>query len=447
MPERHNASSPSCENGIPEPAIVQPGGILQGTYRPPGDKSISHRAVILGALAEGVSRFSGFLAAEDCLRTVDFFKALGVPITVDLGRGEIEISGGGLHALKPQEGIREIYLGNSGTSMRLLLGVLAGQPFEMTLTGDVSLSKRPMRRVTVPLKQMGAQIKGPEQENFAPLRVRGGRLKGITFENKLASAQVKSALMLAGLYAEGQTCITEPFASRDHTERFFTAAGADFRRTGDQVVVRKTNRLKPLSLGIPGDISSAAFFLTAAAMTPGSDLRIENVGMNPLRTGILDVLQRMGASITLHVEREMPEPVGTIRVQGSRLRGTRIVRAEIPRLIDELPILVIAMALAEGESLISGAEELRVKETDRIRSMVQNIRAVGGDADELPDGCILRGVPRFQGGAVDSFGDHRTAMSFAVAALHSETPVRISGTGCIATSFPSFFSDLARLRA
>lgn len=424
--------------------VLPGGGVLKGLFVPPGDKSISHRAVMFGALAEGESVYSHFLEAEDCLHTVSAFLALGVPIEVDRGKGNLRIQGVGLRGLK--QPAKEIYLGNSGTSIRLLLGILAGQKLEAVLTGDPSLSTRPMKRVTQPLKQMGAQIKGQDNANFPPLTLRGGKLKAIEFENTLASAQVKSAILFAGLQAEGVTKILEPLPSRDHTERFLEASGAPFSRSGKVLSIRKTDRLRPISGKIAGDISAAAFFIVGAALCPGSELEVQDVCLNPTRTGFLEVLKRMGADIKVQTKEIIPEPLGNIRIRGSLLKGARVAPEEIPGLIDELPILMIAMALAEGESLVAGASELRVKETDRLHSMVTNLKAVGGEAEELPDGCLIRGVPEFRGGGIQSFQDHRTAMSFAIAALKSRGIVSIDDTGCVATSFPNFFETLEGLK-
>lgn len=419
-------------------------GKIRGTFVPPGDKSISHRAVMFGALAEGTSSFTHFLEAEDCLHTLQAFQAMGIAAEHRPGSGEMTVHGKGLRGLTAPSA--ELYLGNSGTSMRLMLGILSGQRFECTLGGDPSLSSRPMKRVTQPLKQMGAQIKGKDQGNFAPLTIHGGRLKAIDFENVLASAQVKSALLFAGLYAEGETRIREPRSSRDHTEKLLTAAGADFSQEGHVLAVRPTQKLTPVSFTIPGDFSAAAFFIAAAAMIPGSELLVHNVGLNPLRTGMLDVLQRMGARVEVSETSAFPESCGQIRVEGRRLRGTRITASEIPGLIDELPVLMTAMALSEGESLISGAEELRVKETDRIMSMVTNLNLLGGKLRELPDGCVIEGIEKFHGGDVQSYGDHRTAMCMAIASLVCSGEIVIRDTDCVATSFPGFFAEFERLR-
>lgn len=423
--------------------ITRPGK-LEGEFFPPGDKSISHRAIMFGALSKGTSTYTHFLQGEDCLHTMQAFQAMGIDIRLDESTGTVVVHGKGVNGLK--DPARELYLGNSGTSTRLLLGILAGQRFEVTLSGDPSLSSRPMRRVTDPLKKMGAQIKGRDNGNYAPLTIRGGKLQGIDFENKLASAQVKSAILFAGLYAEGQTRVHEPLLSRDHTERFLAASGAKYKKEGDWIIVEKSE-LNAMDGKIPGDISAAAFFMVGAAMTPGSDVTIRNVCLNPTRTGIIAVLQRMGAKLEVRETAKEPEPLGDIHISGTRLKGTGITKQEIPSLIDELPVIMVAMALAEGESLISGAEELRVKETDRIHSMVTNLKKVGGDIDELPDGCVLRGVERLKGGTqVESFADHRTAMSMAIATLVMDGDLTIEDTACVATSFPTFFKDFERLK-
>lgn len=418
-------------------------GHFRGVCSPPGDKSISHRALLFGALADGESQYENFLEADDCLHTLGALRQMGVTIEHQKGSGRILVQGKGIRGFTAPA--RELYLGNSGTSMRLMLGILAGQKFEVVVSGDPSLSNRPMRRVTDPLKRMGAQIKGREDANFAPLTIRGGRLHGIDFDNKLSSAQVKSALLFAGMYADGKTVIRETVPSRDHTERFLEAAGARFHKKGDQLIVEQTERLSPFRTRIAGDISSAAFFIVGAAMTEGSEVTLRDVGLNPTRTGVLEVLKRMGAQIETQVTQTVPEPMGDILVRGGRLHGTGITHHEIPSLIDELPVLMVAMALAEGESLISGAAELRVKETDRIRSMVQNLKAIGASIEELPDGSLVRGVDGFHGAAVPSFGDHRTAMSMGVASLAAKGAITVQETDCIATSYPSFMDHFHQL--
>lgn len=429
---------------LPNSITLKGGGSLQGEYEPPGDKSVSHRAVMFGALSQGKSRFTNFLEADDTLRTIQAFRSLGISISLDSSSRVIEIEGKGLAGLKAPTGV--LGLGNSGTTMRLLLGILAGQRFEAVLTGDDSLCSRPMRRVTKPLKQMGAQIKGRDDANFAPITIRGGGLKGVDLENTLASAQVKSAILLAGLYAEGKTRVREKISSRDHTERFLKAVGAPFRLEGEWLCVEKAKELKPLEARLPGDFSSAAFFITAAAMREGFELRVKNVGLNPTRTGLLRILKRMGASLEERVEEEGLEPMGEIWVKGRRLRGVRVAAAEIPSVIDELPVLMVACSLAQGESLISGASELRVKETDRIHSMAAGLNALGGKVKELPDGCLIEGVTAFGGGRVTSFGDHRTAMALAVASLAAREEITVEGVEPVATSYPEFFKNFESLK-
>ncbi|OGW82012.1 MAG: 3-phosphoshikimate 1-carboxyvinyltransferase [Omnitrophica bacterium RIFCSPLOWO2_12_FULL_44_17] len=423
--------------------IAKPASKVSGEYLPPGDKSISHRLVMLGSLAEGTSVFTHFLEADDCLRTIKAFEAMGV--SFKKSEGKLFVNGIGVRKLNPPKS--PLDLGNSGTTMRLLLGILAGQNFEVTLTGDASLTKRPMRRVTEPLRQMGAQITGTEDGNFAPLTIKGGKLTGIHWVNQIASAQVKSAILLAGLNADGETSVEESIPSRDHTERLLTRFGVPVERHDRKITVRKAEALKPFQFQVPGDISSAAFFMVAAAITPGSDVVIKNVGLNPSRSGIIDILKAMGADISVEMTQDRGEPMGDIHMRGldKRLQAVIINKEWIPNLIDELPILMIACALAEGRSVIRGAKELRVKETDRINSMAQGLKAIGGKVQPTEDGCIINGVSRFQGGAISSFGDHRTAMSFAIAALQSEKEILIQDTDCIMTSYPGFEADLAKL--
>ncbi len=415
---------------------------IRGVYTPPGDKSISHRAAMIASLSKGVSRISNFLTAEDCLHTVQGLQALGVHIRV--GKNEVEVRGVGLQGLNPPE--KEIYLGNSGTSMRLLAGILAGQPFETVLTGDASLTKRPMKRVTQPLQEMGAEISGPDDANFPPLKIKGGKLHGIFFDNKLSSAQVKSALMFAGLYAEGETVIREKILSRDHTEKIFKLFRADFEQSEDSVIVRPTKKLIGLDFRIPSDPSSAAFFIVAAIHSDDSFLTVKDTCLNPTRTGFLEVLKRMGAKIELKVNESDYEPTGEIKCFTSFLRGTTITGKMIPRLIDELPILMVAAAMASGETVIRGAQELRVKETDRIKAMCENLRILGVEVTENEDGCVIHGRAFIRGGKVKSYGDHRTAMSMAVAGLLSQDGVEIEDVDCVATSYPGFFDDLAAVQ-
>jgi len=422
---------------------ILPAKKLQGILSLPGDKSIAHRAVMLAALAEGESRIENFLQAGDCLSTVKAFQGMGISIEVSSGN-TATIKGKGMHGLSQPK--RELYLGNSGTTTRLLLGILAGQPFIATLSGDESLSRRPMKRVTDPLREMGAKIQGPQDGNLLPLTIKGGELHGIEFRNEIASAQVKSAILLAGLYADGETKVKEPLHSRDHTERMLALFGANFKKRGNVCVVKKTEKLKPQTLCVPCDISSAAFFIIAALLVPGSDVVVRNVILNPTRTGFLGVLEKMGAQFTYENVRQDWEPVGDIRVRHCPLQAVRITKKMVPSLIDELPVLMVACALASGKSEIRGAEELRVKETDRIHAMCANLGRLGVKVKEKPDGCVIEGREGFPAGEVDSFTDHRIAMSMAVAALRASGEVKILGSETVAISYPRFFEDLDSLR-
>ncbi len=414
---------------------VRPGGALQGTLRVPGDKSISHRSIMLGSLAEGTTHVSGFLEGEDSLATLRAFRAMGVEIEGP-DNGKVVIHGVGMQGLKaPQQ---PLDLGNSGTSMRLLSGLLSGQAFDSTLVGDSSLSSRPMRRVTDPLALMGAEI-GATEKGTAPLMIHGGKvLKGIHYPMPVASAQVKSSLLLAGLYAEGETCVTEPAPTRDHTERMLRGFGYSVTRAGDRICLRGGGKLTACDLDVPADISSAAFFLVGASITPGSDLLLEHVGMNPTRDGVITILRLMGADIEVRNERDVGgEPVADLRVRSAPLKGIRIPEDQVPLAIDEFPALFIAAACAEGETLLAGAEELRVKESDRIQVMVDGLKALGVDAEAREDGALIRGGA-ISGGEVDSHGDHRIAMSFAMAALRAEGEIRILDCANVNTSFPGF---------
>jgi 3-phosphoshikimate 1-carboxyvinyltransferase len=419
---------------------ARPGGRMQGDIRVPGDKSISHRSVMLGSLAEGVTEVSGFLQAEDCLATMAAFRAMGVEIEGPT-EGRLRIHGVGLHGLKPPAA--PLDLGNSGTSMRLLSGLLAGQAFDTTLTGDASLVRRPMRRVTEPLRAMGARIDTTEA-GTAPLRIAGGsRLKGIDYAMPVASAQVKSCLLLAGLYAEGKTCVTEPAPTRDHTERMLAGFGYPVARDGNRVCIQSGGKLSATRIDVPADISSAAFFMIGAAISPGSDVFLRHVGINPTRTGVIEILREMGADIEILAPREVGgEPVADLRIRYRELRGIRIPEHTVPLAIDEFPALFIAAACATGETVLTGAEELRVKESDRIQAMADGLTTLGIDARPTPDGMVIRGGS-FRGGAVDSRGDHRIAMSFSIAALRAPIPIEIHDCANVATSFPNFV-ELAR---
>ena len=421
--------------------VAEPGGALRGRLRVPGDKSISHRAIMLGALADGVTAIGGFLEGEDCLATLRAFRAMGVHIDGP-ERGQVTVHGVGLRGLRAPDG--PLDMGNSGTSMRLMSGILAGQAFDSVLTGDASLTRRPMRRVTEPLARMGARIESAEK-GTAPLRVRGGqRLTGIDYSMPVASAQVKSCLLLAGLYAEGATRITEPAPTRDHTERMLEGFGYPLAREGDHTVaVTGGGCLSGTEIDVPADMSSAAFFLVGASIAPGSDLVLEHVGVNPTRTGAIDILRLMGADIEL-LNRRLAggEPVADLRVRHVPLRGVRIPAELVPLAIDEFPALFVAAACAEGETVLAGAEELRVKESDRIQVMADGLAALGIAAAPTPDGIVIRGGA-LSGGTVDSRGDHRIAMSFAIAALRAKSSIRIRDCANVRTSFPGF-ATLAR---
>jgi 3-phosphoshikimate 1-carboxyvinyltransferase len=414
---------------------VRPGGALHGRLRVPGDKSISHRSVMLGALAEGVTEVSGFLEGEDSLATLRAFQQMGVEIAGP-SAGRVTIHGVGLRGLRPPAA--PLDLGNSGTSMRLMAGLLAGQGFGCTLIGDASLSSRPMRRVTEPLARMGARIEATER-GTAPLHIRPvAALQGIHYDMPVASAQVKSSLLLAGLYADGETCVTEPAPTRDHTERMLAGFGYAVRREGNRACVRGGGRLTACAIDVPADISSAAFFLVGASIAPGSDLILEHVGLNPTRTGVLAILRQMGADIDVLNERNVGgEPVGDLRVRAAPLRGIRIPEDQVPLAIDEFPALFVAAACAEGETVLTGAEELRVKESDRIQVMADGLVALGVDARPTPDGIVIRGGA-VGSGRIASHGDHRIAMSFAMAALRAGGPIDIDDCANVNTSFPGF---------
>ena len=421
--------------------VAEPGGALRGRIRVPGDKSISHRAIMLGALADGATAIDGFLEGEDCLATLRAFRAMGVGIDGP-DRGRVTVQGVGLRGLRAPDG--PLDMGNSGTSMRLMSGILAGQAFDTVLTGDASLTRRPMRRVTEPLARMGARIDGTER-GTAPLRIRGGqRLTGIDYPLPVASAQVKSCLLLAGLYAEGVTRITEPAPTRDHTERMLEGFGYPLAREGSRTVaVTGRGRLTGTEIDVPADISSAAFFLVGASIAPGSDLVLEHVGVNPTRTGAIDILRLMGADIEwLNPRLAGGEPVADLRVRHAPLHGIRIPAELVPLAIDEFPALFVAAACAEGETVLTGAEELRVKESDRIQVMADGLAALGIAAAPTPDGIVIRGGA-LSGGTVDSHGDHRIAMSFAVAALRARGSIQIGDCANVNTSFPGF-AALAR---
>jgi len=415
--------------------LAQPGGRLSGRVRVPGDKSISHRSIMLGSLAEGTTEVEGFLEGEDALATIQAFRDMGVVIEGP-HHGRVTVHGVGLHGLKPAPG--PIYLGNSGTSMRLLSGLLAAQPFDSTLTGDASLTKRPMNRVAKPLREMGAVIE-TAAEGRPPLTIKGGqKLTGMHYDMPMASAQVKSCLLLAGLYAAGETSVTEPAPTRDHTERMLRGFGYPVDVEGSTAKVESGHKLSATNIEVPADISSAAFFLVAASIAEGSEIVLEHVGINPTRTGVIDILKLMGADITLENQREVGgEPVADLRVRSARLKGIDIPEDLVPLAIDEFPVLFVAAANAEGRTVLRGAEELRVKESDRIQVMADGLLALGVKCEPTPDGIIIDGGA-YGGGEVWSHGDHRIAMSFSVASLRASAPIRIHDCANVATSFPNF---------
>jgi len=417
---------------------------LRGDIAVPGDKSVSHRAVILGSLASGTTRVHGFLESEDCLNTVRAFGQMGVGMNRP-APGEIEIDGVGLDGLSEPGDVMDV--GNSGTGIRLISGVLAGQPFYSVITGDESVRSRPMGRITNPLRQMGAQILGRDGGSKAPLSIVGGSLRPIRYHSPVASAQVKSAVLLAGLFAEGETSITEPALSRNHTELMLRAFGACVRTEGTTAAVVGRPNLQAQDLRVPADISSAAYFLVAALIVPDSEVTIRNVGINPTRTGILDALRAMGGDIALSRERtEAGEPVADITARTSDLRGTEVRGDLIPRLIDEIPILAVAASVASGETIIADAAELRVKESDRIAAAARELSKLGARIEEQQDGMVIHGGAELVGAECDSGGDHRIAMSCAIAGLAARGETIVRDTECIHTSFPGFEEILGAFR-
>lgn len=425
--------------------LVKPARSLHGTVSVPGDKSVSHRAVMLGALAEGDTIIENFLPGEDCRATVACFQKLGVEITWT-GQNSLRVQGNGLDGLREPEDVLDA--GNSGTTLRLLLGIIAAQPFFSVLNGDASLRRRPMVRVVDPLILMGARIEGRQGGNLAPLAVRGGGLKSLHYTSAVASAQVKSAILLAGLYADGVTGVTEPHRSRDHTERMLKYFGAKMDVSGTTVQLAGRPRLLGKRVDVPGDLSSAAFLMVAAASLPGSDLTLTRVGINPTRSGIIDALTDMGASIELLNPREEDgEPVAEIRIRYTeRLKGIVVGGEIIPRLIDEIPALAVAAALAGGRTEIRDAAELRVKESNRIFSVAEMLASFGATVEELPDGLLIKGRQSLRGCACQSHGDHRIALAGAVAGLLAEGETTVLGAECIDVSFPGFTGVLGKIR-
>lgn len=424
-------------------AVIKPSGRLRGEITVPGDKSISHRSVMLGSIAKGDTRISGFLTGEDCLSTIDCFKKLGIDIEVN--GTDVTVHGKGLKGLSaPAE---TLDVGNSGTTLRLMSGILSAQPFTTRLTGDSSIQKRPMGRVASPLGLMGAKITSENEKMTAPLTIEGQKLHGIDYTLPVASAQVKSALILAGLYADGETRITEPEATRDHTEIMLNYLGADIRKEGDTIVVRPAAELKGKDITVPGDISSAAYFIAAALISKDSEVLIKNVGVNPTRTGIITAFKAMGGNIELTNERTVcGEPVADILVRSSRLHGVVIKGAIIPKLIDEIPVIAAAACYASGETVIADAAELRVKESDRIKTMAAELGRMGATVIQTDDGMIILGGIPLHGAVCESYNDHRVAMSVAVAALGAKGETQIKDCGCVDISFPGYFDALMSLR-
>jgi len=425
-----------------ESIIVNKNKQLKGIIYPPGDKSISHRAIIFGSLARGKSKVSNFCPGDDTLNTLKAFQSLG--ITIEGSGPEYTIWGKGLKGLKEPRDI--IDAGNSGTTTRLLTGLLGGQNFFSVITGDASLRKRPMKRVTEPLRAMGAKIDGREGGDCAPLAIRGGNLRSITYHTPVASAQIKSAILLAGLYADGVTEVIEPVLSRDHTERMLKALGAHVETKNTMVRVQGFSELEAFSLFVPGDISAAAFFVVGGAIIPDSEVIIRDVGINPLRTGILDVLKNMGADIKIEeIKEEGGEKRADIIVKSSLLKAVEISGELIPRTIDELPILAVAASQAEGTTIIRDAKELRVKETDRIKAMAEGLRRFGVQVEEFEDGMAITGPQKLKGTRVSSYKDHRVAMAFIIAGLTASGETIVEDTALIATSFPNFMELLDSL--
>ena len=409
-----------------------------GQIKVPGDKSISHRAVMLGSLANGVTEISGFLKGADCLSTIDCFRKMGIDI--DINGENVTVHGNGLRGLKKPDEM--LYTGNSGTTTRLLCGILAGQNFDTSITGDASIQKRPMGRVVQPLSMMGAKI----ENEYCPLYITGTKLHGIDYKMPVASAQVKTAIILAGLYADGETVIHEIEKSRDHTELMLSAMGADLTVDNLDITVKPTNDLTAFNVDVPGDISSAAFFLVLGAIMPNSQITVTNVGINPTRTGIIDVLKDMGADITLeNVHTSAGETVADITVRSSSLKGTTVGGDIIPRLIDELPIIAVAAVFANGQTVIKDAQELKVKETNRNRAVVDEFNKCGIDITETDDGMIINGGKSIHGADFKTYGDHRMAMSLTVLAQLADGESTLDDSDCACVSYPTFFDDFYKL--
>lgn len=418
-------------------------GGLSGEITVPGDKSISHRSIMLGSLAKGTTEVNGFLQGADCLSTIECFRKMGVEIT-NKGDGTVIICGRGLRGLLPPDDTLDV--GNSGTTTRLMSGILAAQGFSSRINGDASIQKRPMKRIITPLAMMGADIKSETGNDCAPLVINGRLLKGINYASPVASAQVKSAILFAGLYAEGTTTVTEPALSRNHTELMFKEFGVDIKAEGKVVTVVPARELFARKINVPGDISSAAYFMVAAAITPNSCVTVKNVGINPTRDGIIRVMKMMGADIEVEkTTADIGEPTADITVKASELKGCVIEGDIIPTLIDEIPAIAVLACFAEGETIIRDARELKVKESNRIDVMVSNLFAMGADIEATDDGMIIKGGKSLHGAVIDSKLDHRIAMSFTVAALNADGETDISGAECVDISYPDFYGDLGKL--
>ncbi len=424
-------------------------GPLRGEITIPGDKSISHRSVMFGALSKGTTYIQGFLNGADCLSTIDCFRRLGVSISLSEDSHEVKVCGKGLHGLSPLTDPVRLYTGNSGTTTRILSGILAPQPFQSILSGDDSIARRPMKRIMDPLTAMGADILSVQGNGCAPLQISGRPLKGITWHSPVASAQVKSAILCAGLYAEGETAVIEPALSRDHTERMLSGFGASVETApcqgGYRSAIKPCQELYARDVLVPGDISSAAYFIAAALLVPGSEILIKNVGINPTRAGILKVAEAMGGSIKYLNRKDTDEPVADLLVSCSPLRGTVIEGDIIPTLIDEIPVLAVMAACAEGRTVIRDAAELKVKESDRIATVTENLQAMGADVVPAPDGMIIEGGKPLTGAVIKTYADHRLAMSFAVAGLVSRGEVLLDDEKCADVSYPGFFDTIQKL--
>ncbi len=415
---------------------------LRGEVTIPGDKSVSHRSVMFGSIAKGTTEIHNFLQGADCLSTISCFRSMGVDI--ENNGDTVIVHGNGLRGLKKPNAVLDC--GNSGTTTRLISGILSGQDFSVTLTGDASIQKRPMKRIITPLSMMGANIRSLNDNGCAPLEITGSPLHGIHYQSPVASAQVKSAILLAGLYADGETRVTEPYVSRNHSELLLSCFGADVHTEAASAIIRPAEELFGQKIMVPGDISSAAFFMAAGLMIPDSEILIRNVGINPTRDGMIHVCKAMGADITLINVRKDGEPTADILVRSSNLKGTTIGGAIIPTLIDELPMIAAMACFAEGETVIKDASELKVKESNRIAVMVENLTAMGADVEETIDGMIIRGGKPLYGAVIDSKLDHRIAMTFAVTGSCAEGETEILGAECVKISYPQFYEDLQRLK-